>query len=160
MWYDSHRWICRGGPHQTHTGEAYEPWIQGQKRSDKKMTAKTDGFLPALCFLWYRKMNYSADSEQVCILMLMCVHDIVSHQRNPLIFVSQWMTTIMSVPVVWCECVAAACTRWERIQLPILWETSLEIGGPIMWARLLLLPLCSYNSGKRSAAQKSLFSEP
>lgn len=79
--------------------------------------------------------------------------------RGPLIFVSQLIATIMSLPVVYGANMAAAHTRWERIQFTLLWETSLCTAGPIMWKLLLLLPLYSYNSGKVSVAQKSLFRE-
>lgn len=40
-------------------------------------------------------------------------------------FTLQLMPTIMLLPVVYSEYIAAARTRWERIQLTILWETTL-----------------------------------
>lgn len=94
-------------------------------------------------------------------MLLLCIRETVStiFCRGPLIFISQLIATIMSLPVVYSENMAAAHKRWERIQFTLLWETSLCTAGPIMWKLLLLLPLYLYNSGKVSVAQKSLFRE-
>ena len=94
-------------------------------------------------------------------MLLLCAHETASafFHRGPLIFISQLTATIMSLPVVYGENMAAEHTRWERIQFTLLWETSLCAAGPIMWKLLLLLLLYSYNSGKVSVAQKSLFRE-